>query len=530
MVPSWTDDLSLGLQAQLRKGRGCWTGRYIADLCPPDRAAKGCWSEFYTEDLCCDTAHGRNGLDECWDKDFSFAKCCLRGSPCRRAFRQHLQPFIAASAQVTDEDGRLRVSEPTGGRGACARLGGQVSTGRLLSDRSDPASAAVEVSWCLPTVCLDGPSQSWGFREIFRNATASAGAALWQLWRRSEGPPMSAGAAPASEAIATQFLRVCTRKRAPDESVLRMQRWMGQTGNNVFQVLNAILLAACSQERGVQIMLPPGGPFRELFNTFPSIFQVDAQAWRPSWCGCRQCDGYEPDCIRVWGSFCKATFLERRRLVQTIFLPHLRIESPAIDTFDDRLQDVLTIHIRSGDVKYITPRFVASSDPRSDHMQPPCAYYRSVIDRGRGGRRFSRARIVAEDGNHPCIAEMMARRDLDVQLQSATIAHDVRTLSQAANLAMSRSAFAGLALLFNQNLRRLFQLVGVEHLTAWSHCGTEFEADQYEFWSQSNASELCQALSATAEVRFYRFRFAVEDDDSSYMLNYNVSRMETFSC
>lgn len=104
---------------------------------------------------------------------------------------------------------------------------------------------------------------------------------------------------------------------------------------------------------------------------------------------------------------------------------------------------------------------------------------------------------------------------------------------RAKNLAMSRSSFAGLALLLNTGLKRLFQIVGHDHLTAWKHCGAEFEANQYEFWSQSSVAQLCESLRPQTSITFYRIPldgYASDGNDAEYFFHYNISRLVVFGC
>eukprot|EP00445_Apocalathium_hangoei_P009167 CAMPEP_0203883030 /NCGR_PEP_ID=MMETSP0359-20131031/27166_1 /ASSEMBLY_ACC=CAM_ASM_000338 /TAXON_ID=268821 /ORGANISM="Scrippsiella Hangoei, Strain SHTV-5" /LENGTH=557 /DNA_ID=CAMNT_0050803155 /DNA_START=21 /DNA_END=1690 /DNA_ORIENTATION=- len=530
---AWTDVHGTRMGEELFAVRRCFAGNYIPELCPPDIPAKGCWwgRGFYTEDVCCDLSQGRRGLEECWDKDFTFLQCCLRGSPCRRELWHQMHRLRHASSRVYEsDDGTLQARPPAGDASVCERAGGQVRSGEFALDASGPP---LVLHLCMPRTCLDHQSASWAVYEMLRNISdglVKEGGV--QLWRRSQPDEIQDTSKLPSNSAATRFVEACRQsKTKAGAATLKIERWMGRGANNVFQILNALVLGYCSGIDLVRVF-SLGGDLRKLFPNLPSVLEARREDW-PRSCFCRQCSGYKPDCGRVWGTYCVTTFAERRKLVRQVLEPYLETRAPPQmpDLGIRERREHLTIHLRSGDVKDVTPRIVANGDHRSDHLQPPCAYYHDIIARQRGGRSFREVLVVSADDRHPCIADITARWQDRVRLlvlQSGSASEDFRTLMNAENLAMSRSSFAGLALLFHRRLKRLFHVLGREHLTAWMHCGDGFEAELYESWSQTNAAELCEALRPEAALTFYRIPIAdyMQAADSDYFLGYNASKME----
>ena len=108
----------------------------------------------------------------------------------------------------------------------------------------------------------------------------------------------------------------------------------------------------------------------------------------------------------------------------------------------------LVLHFRAGDV-------FQSKSPHPDYGQPPLSYYLKVVEREKPVRVW----LVFEDRGNPCVdAVEFALRDggIEVILQSATLADDLRVLLSARRLVASRGTFASMVAHLSDRLQRVY--------------------------------------------------------------------------
>lgn len=117
--------------------------------------------------------------------------------------------------------------------------------------------------------------------------------------------------------------------------------------------------------------------------------------------------------------------------------------------------DVLTIHLRSGDV--------FSHPYPSDHGQPPFSFYSKVID----SHEWSKVVIVAEDRANPnmeLIESNLSRNELSYRLEIGTIEDAFSAIGSASNLVMSAGSFNAAVLAISGRLPDRVFVFGTEAL------------------------------------------------------------------
>ena len=101
----------------------------------------------------------------------------------------------------------------------------------------------------------------------------------------------------------------------------------------------------------------------------------------------------------------------------------------------------LVIHIRSGD---IMPNKAYGS-----YAQPPCQYYRDIIE----SRNWSSVQVIAEDVKNPCVSPLNGSAELKI---GRPLLQDLRAILGARNLAIGRGTFGFMAVTLSVWIRTLF--------------------------------------------------------------------------
>eukprot|EP00928_Gymnodinium_smaydae_P067287 TRINITY_DN5023_c0_g1_i3.p1 TRINITY_DN5023_c0_g1~~TRINITY_DN5023_c0_g1_i3.p1 ORF type:complete len:1162 (-),score=319.38 TRINITY_DN5023_c0_g1_i3:270-3662(-) len=302
------------------------------------------------------------------------------------------------------------------------------------------------------------------------------------------------------------WIRECARCADRERGIAEVQKFEGRIGNNVAQIQHHLVCAACLGPPSWTVEMPPGGPLRDIFPNLPLVLQAGSSAgWRPEQCGYEQC-GKLWSCAFEWpgnrgvSHTCKSTLKDRIGMMAAYFTPFARpgllrcasnagTNASAAPVEDESsTEPELTIHVRTGDVAYDTAYVYA---------QPPCAWYRYVIDHGNDGAPFQRVRVVAADTTHLCIDDLRARYGARLTVQSSEVASDFGTIACAENLLLSHSTFANYALLMNPSVRRLFlySAAGARRRD-WNACEDALVAGT----TQAPLDEYCAAFPRAAVV------------------------------
>ena len=121
--------------------------------------------------------------------------------------------------------------------------------------------------------------------------------------------------------------------------------------------------------------------------------------------------------------------------------------------FSDRLPatslgtEVLTIHLRSGDVFW--------NEPHKDYGQPPFAFYELVVK----SKKWEKVILVSEDQENPCFAlvtDLCDRLNLETHVTGRSLDEALDAIANASTLVMSRGTFVASILWLAPANRHIF--------------------------------------------------------------------------
>jgi len=248
---------------------------------------------------------------------------------------------------------------------------------------------------------------------------------------------------------------------------------MGRLGNRMWQIERAVIMALRSGRKFVQ--LPTSDVYDGLFD-FPQK-RIVIEPTKSSVSQGQECSFISNaptyDCRFNWYQQCESTVKERKELYDT----HLRSHSTILHKCEREAEDVVTIHVRNGDV---------NKGKALCHEQPSCDYFHKVIDEGADGRPFRLANIIAsaQRPENPCIKDLLSRKGqtkINVY-NNRSVAEDYCALVSASNLAVTTSSFSTTAKMMNSQLNRMFYPVTLSETT----CKTE----SYDL----DAPQVCEAF------------------------------------
>merc|ERR1719188_193888 len=216
-------------------------------------------------------------------------------------------------------------------------------------------------------------------------------------------------------------------------SAIKISRWYGRTGNNLFQVVHALFIAKLS---GASRVTTPGpGRVSEVFH-LPKSFDVEFDSEFRARVKCRDDrhhSHFGTTCVGVRRS-------DYTEVLRTHVLPHM---TPGVCKAEaSHLKRELVIHLRSGDLlksgKHVQSRFA------------PCSFFHALTDQTMG---FEQVRVITEaDRKHPCL-NYFAKNHMNITVQSSRVlAKDACALIHAKHLVLgSISSFPKALSLFNPN-------------------------------------------------------------------------------
>jgi len=219
-------------------------------------------------------------------------------------------------------------------------------------------------------------------------------------------------------------------------TAVKIKDWYGRMGNNIVQIMNAILFGQTLNLSRLQ--LPSQGKLHLPIFDLPREIAISPSAHLHFNCNASGLKHFFGRCTDVNKRLARETLLEH-------LAPYLT-EATKRACEAERAQpfDGLTVHLRSGDAHRIHTR---------QGMLAPCSFFQKVVlDHG-----FSSVRIVTErDLSHPCL-RVLGQRMPNVSIQSKSIEEDACALMHARHLAVgSFSTFSQTAELFNMDLKSLF--------------------------------------------------------------------------
>ena len=215
---------------------------------------------------------------------------------------------------------------------------------------------------------------------------------------------------------------------SPDVPCLKISHWYGRMGNNVWQVKNA-LHVAISYGYNCIIM-----PEHTMFNTTKIVMNnpISDAHLKPIETDFFHTDKILPDLD--YTIFDKNKQQVKRHLQQAYTVK-------ADKVFDE---DVLVIHIRSGDI--------FDPSPHSEYIQPPLVFYRKVIDDG----NYRKIILVAEDTKNPCVNKLLELYNGRITYTPSSLTDDVKTILSAKHLVSSYGTFTSALITLSDNIKKVF--------------------------------------------------------------------------
>lgn len=221
---------------------------------------------------------------------------------------------------------------------------------------------------------------------------------------------------------------------------------MGQSGNHIHQVVNAVVMALAVNRT---LIVTPG--YENSAWEIPQVFSVDhtmfpSQMTRACVLEVDSDDGVY-DCELLFKQRCRSTVGDRRQVFLKVISKFIKAEvRQACQQQDDQ---TLTVHIRDGGVVKQSNYY---------HLQPPCAFYHSVVRTGRDGQPFDKVQIIhsGERPANPCVKSLNDTFPQKVVQHRESMQHDVCALLMARNVAPAASSFSITLFMMNPNVQRLF--------------------------------------------------------------------------
>ncbi len=253
---------------------------------------------------------------------------------------------------------------------------------------------------------------------------------------------------------------------------LRVRRY-ARFGNNLYQMLNAWLLARRLGVTEIEIPALDGGP-----ETLPIeidgitvLAEQPAGALRPVLVGSFYAPfGFE-QCL---GSIDPPRVLDAlRRFVAPLYAPLLRRAGSLGD-------NVLALHFRGGDIFF-------PGGSHAGYVQPPASYYLRAVDYAVARLGVDFVHLVFEDRTNPAVdvvEQALAARGIGYTAQSASLIEDMATLVSAQHIVAGHGTFCEAAALLAP---RLLTYVGFRSIASQT---------QIPGWPQSGIEAILHARGA----------------------------------
>mmetsp|Transcript_110266 Transcript_110266/g.312035 ORF Transcript_110266/g.312035 Transcript_110266/m.312035 type:complete len:375 (-) Transcript_110266:184-1308(-) len=244
--------------------------------------------------------------------------------------------------------------------------------------------------------------------------------------------------------------------------------WANRAGNNLAQLERALVVAARLGKKRVLLPSPDsikcGGYPNQCGMQITAILDLPRAITLQPEPSLRDegCDG-ETTKIGFGGAGCNFTITAGAMLLQKYALPFLNAEAregmrPYLNADRD-----LVIHLRGGDIMW--------QQRNGNHLQPPCSFYKTLINRGLpDGTAYVKIRVVAErEHQNPCVKVL--ERDFPDRfvLQSDSVAKDAGSILAARHLIAGRSTFPQQLAKLSSQLRRVWLPECFEwHFQGWT--------------------------------------------------------------
>lgn len=193
--------------------------------------------------------------------------------------------------------------------------------------------------------------------------------------------------------------------------VICITRWFGRLGNNIKQVINAIKIAQVLHHQHIRI--PRHKFLKDIYlpNKEPNNTTINGIFFRPI-------EIQKKFAINVLNTRIETAYLD---IIQSLscFSENSIIPLP---------EDVLVIHIRSGDI--------FSKNPHTRYIQPPFSYYKHIIE-SKDWRGIS---IVAEDKVNPVISKLLKTYP-HITHRKRSLSDDIKIILSASHIVCGIGSF-----------------------------------------------------------------------------------------
>jgi hypothetical protein len=204
-------------------------------------------------------------------------------------------------------------------------------------------------------------------------------------------------------------------------TILTINNWYGRLGNNILQVINAVLVALYYKHLNVEI------PSREFFNY--TLLTINNEV-----------PFNEDKLYELSGDFFyrKNITTQNPWIDEACFncnhaemLTHLReLFEFKYHTLTPLGENDLTIHIRSGDI-------FEQDGINCKYIQPPLSYYTNIIECG----NYENIYLISQDYKNPCVKKLIDMYPVIKYSINNDIVNDIKLILRSTNIICSISSF-----------------------------------------------------------------------------------------
>jgi len=210
--------------------------------------------------------------------------------------------------------------------------------------------------------------------------------------------------------------------------------WSGRLGNNITQLVNAILFANYNNIE--KIFFPKHFYFKDNFINLEKYKSKNSYVTNNK---IYKSDFFSRDEICKQYNLSKEIFINDKINIREIIKDIFNLKIINLNFTDNDL----VIHIRSGDVY--------SKYPHSGWIQPPLSFYKTIINE----KKWDKIILICEDDKSPIIKPLINEyRNIIFKINSLN--EDINIIIQAKNICFGMGSFIPSLLLLNDNINTIY--------------------------------------------------------------------------
>ena len=210
--------------------------------------------------------------------------------------------------------------------------------------------------------------------------------------------------------------------------ILKINSWCGRLGNNIIQLRNIILVAIYYK---FNIEIPEHPFFSEKF------IQLNKDTNNDIYIDDEGNNFFYSQKIKKFDNKCFNTNID---VMKTILQQIFKLKIPE-DTLN--FNDILTIHIRGGDLFY--------THPPHQYIPPPFEYYQNIIE----DNNYKKIIIISDDNKNPIIQKLQSVYP-NILFQMNNLLQDIETILSSKNIVQSVGTFIPSILLLSKNIKNIY--------------------------------------------------------------------------